>query len=191
MKTERTEDPAARNWQRLCSGGLKGHNESVPEYVVRLEDEALFIVPGSGALWVFDFGNKTEVLKEADANGSGALFQVAQATVDSQKIFLVLPTFATASLGEQDKIFSMLREHDDARPVALVVEHGKGSAALIAGDAELVRPAAAVAAVVRTCWEWDKSERFEINVDQRDYVVVARHDGEAWRASVERAPPPA
>lgn len=166
------------------------HNGSVPEFVVRLEDEALFIVPGSGALWRYDFGNKTQVLHEAKEGNSGPVFQVAQATVSDMRLFLVLPTFAAASLAEQDRIFSMLSEHDDSRPVALVLDHDKGRAVIVAGDAELVEPAAATVAVVQTCWEWDESEEFSVNVDQRDYIVAVRHDGETWRATVERAPPP-
>jgi hypothetical protein len=158
----------------------------VPELDVRLEDEALFVVPGSGALWVYDFGNKTEILRDANEGNSGRVFQVAQATVAGKPLFLVLPTFAAASLGEQDRIFSMLAEHDPDRPVALVVEQSEGRAVIVAGDTELVIPAAAAAAVVRTCWEWDESESFSISVDQRDYVVVAKHDGECWKASVER-----
>ena len=164
------------------------HNGAVVEFTVRLADEALFIEPGSGRLWTFDFGNKTEVIKEADGEGGGAPFQVAQATVDERELFLVLPPFGTASLAEQDRIFSMLREHDAERPVAVVVERERGKLALIAGDADLVGPAAAAAAVVRTCWEWDQSTEFSINVDQRDYTVRPRHDGEVWRASVERSP---
>jgi hypothetical protein len=105
------------------------------------------------------------------------------------RLFLVLPTFAAASLIEQARIFTMLQEHDAARPVALVVQHSRGQAVMVAGSTELVAPAAAAAAVVLTCWAWDESERFEISVDQRDYTVVARHDGDCWRASVERAVP--
>lgn len=159
---------------------------SVPSVDVCLEDEALFIVPGSGALWIYDFGNKTEVLRDADEGNSGPVFQVAQASVGGKALLLVLPTFAAASLAEQDRIFSMLAEHDAERPVALVIEQSEGRVVIVAGDAELVVPAAAVAAVVRTCWEWDESECFEISVDQRDYEVVAKHDGEQWRAAVER-----
>ena len=36
--------------------------------------------------------------------------------------------------------------------------------------------------------ERDESKQVEINVDQRDYDVSARHDGETWRATVERSP---
>lgn len=154
---------------------------------MRLEDEALFVVPRSGALWLFDFGNKTEVLRDADERSFGPVFQVAQATVDALRLFLVLPTFAAASLTEQDRIFSMLAEHDPTRPVALVVQHSRGQAEIVAGSTELVAPAAAAAAVVLACWAWDESQRFEINVDQRDYEVVVRHDGERWKAAVERA----
>lgn len=156
------------------------------EYRVRLEDEALFIVPGSGALWAFDFGNKTEVLQEASADSSGPPFQVAQASVDELRLFLVLPSFTAPKLAEQDKIFSMLRAHDPERPAALVVDQRQGRASLVAGDAALVEPAAAATAVVRTCWEWDESERFLIKVDQRNYEVAARHDGEVWRATVRK-----
>lgn len=155
------------------------------ELSVRLEDEALFIVPGSGALWIYDFGNKTQVLRDANEGNSGPVFQVAQATVADMKLFLVLPTFAAASLAEQHRIFSMLAEHDAGRPVALVVEQSEGRVVIVAGVAELVGPAAAAAAVVRTCWEWDESASFSISVDQRDYLVVARHDGETWWASVQ------
>lgn len=158
----------------------------MPELQVRLEDEALFVVPGSGALWIYDFGNKTQVLRDAREGNSGPVFQVAQATVAGMQLFLVLPTFAAASLAEQDRIFSMLAEHDAGRPVALVVEQSEGRVVIVAGVAELVDPAAAAAAIVRTCWEWDESERFSISVDQRDHVVTVRHDGETWRASVER-----
>jgi hypothetical protein len=80
----------------------------------------------------------------------------------------------------------MLNEHDPTRPVALVVQHSRGQAVIVAGSTELVAPAAAAAAVVLVCWSWDESARFEISVDQRDYTVVARHDGECWKASVER-----
>lgn len=156
----------------------------MPELAVRLEDEALFVVPGSGALWIYDFGNKTQVLRDANEGNSGPVFQVAQATVGTMKLFLVLPTFAIASLGEQDRIFSMLAEHDADRPVALVIEESEGRVMIVAGGAELVAPAAATAAVVRTCWEWDESERFAISVDQRDYTVTVKHDGETWWASV-------
>ena len=161
---------------------------AVREYEVHLADEALFIVPGSGALWTFDFGNKTEVLQEARAESGGAPFQVAQATVGELRLFLVLPSLSAPNLGEQDRIFSMLRQHDAERPAALVVEQRQGRASIVAGDAKLVEPAAAATAVVRTCWEWDESERFAITVDQRDYAVVARHDGNVWRATVERLP---
>jgi hypothetical protein len=159
----------------------------VTELDVQLEDKALFVVPRSGKLWIFDFGNKTEVLRDADDQSFGPVFQVAQATVGGMRLFLVLPTFAAASLVEQDRIFSMLREHDATRPVALVVQHSRGHAVIIAGSAELVAPAAAAAAVVLTCWAWDESQRFSISVDQRDYEVVARHDGERWQAAVEHA----
>ncbi|WP_146155517.1 hypothetical protein [Enhygromyxa salina] len=161
----------------------------MPELDVRLEDEALFIVPASGALWIYDFGNKTEVLRDANEGNSGPVFQVAQATAGDMKLFLVLPTFAAASLAAQDRIFSMLAEHDAERPVALVVEQQEGRVVIVAGDAELVAPAAATAAVVRTCWEWDESESFSINVDQREYGVVAKHDGQTWTAAVHRARP--
>lgn len=157
------------------------------ELDVRLEDKALFVVPRSGALWIYDFGNKTEVLRDADEQSFGPVFQVAQATVGGMRLFLVLPTFAAASLTEQDRIFSMLADHDATRSVALVVQHSRGQAVLIAGSTELVAPAAGAAAVVLTCWAWDESERFEMSVDQRDYTVVARHDGECWKALVERA----
>ncbi len=163
---------------------------------MRLDDEALFVVPRSGALWSFDFGNKTEVLREADEHGFGPVFQVAQATTcdgrggdgrgGEMRLFLVLPTFAAASLNEQDRIFSMLAEHDPTRPVALVVQHSRGRAVIVAGSTELVAPAAAATAVVLACWAWDESARFEISVDQLDYAVVARHDGERWKASIER-----
>ncbi|WP_106093634.1 hypothetical protein [Enhygromyxa salina] len=158
----------------------------MPELAVRLEDEALFVVPGSGALWVYDFGNKTKVLRDANEGNSGPVFQVAQATVGGMKLFLVLPTFAAATLTEQDRIFSMLAEHDPDRPVALVVEQSEGRVVIVAGVAELVAPAAAAAAVVRTCWEWDESPGFSIVVDQRDHFVTAKHDGETWQASVHK-----
>jgi hypothetical protein len=173
-----------RAWSTLVS---EVKLPAVPELDVRLEDEALFVVPRSGALWVYDFGNKTEVLRDADEGNSGAVFQVAQATVGGKPLFLVLPTFAAATLGEQDRIFSMLAEHDGERPVALVIEQSEGRVVIVAGDGELVEPAAAAAAVVRTCWEWDESERFAISVDQRDYEVRARHDGDTWKATIERA----
>ena len=161
----------------------------MPELDVQLEDEALFIVPGSGALWIYDFGNKTEVLRDANEGDSGPVFQVAQATVGDMPLFLVLPTFAAASLSEQDRIFSMLAEHDGERPVALVVEQYAGRVVIVAGDGELVAPAAAAAAVVRTCWEWDESTQFSISVDQREYEVTAKHDGDTWKASVNRSAP--
>jgi hypothetical protein len=161
----------------------------VSELDVQIEDKALFVVPRSGALWMYDFGNKTEVLRDANDQSFGPVFQVAQATVGSMRLFLVLPTFAAASLVEQDRIFSMLTEHDPTRTVALVVQHSRGQAAIVAGSAEIVNPAAAAAAVVLTCWAWDESERFAINVDQVDYDVVARHDGERWKASVELSSP--
>jgi hypothetical protein len=160
----------------------------VPELEVRLEDEALFVVPRSGALWLYDFGNKTEVLRDADEHNFGPVFQVAQATVGGTRLFLTLPTFAAATLNEQDRIFSMLAEHDPTRPVALVVQHSRGQAVIVAGSTDLVTPAAAATAVVLTCWAWDESTEFHISVDQLDYVVVARHDGERWKASVERDP---
>ena len=158
---------------------------------MRLDDEALFVVPRSGALWSFDFGNKTEVLREADEHNSGPVFQVARATTcdgrgGDMRLFLVLPTFAAASLDEQDRIFSMLAEHEPTRPVALVVQHTRGRAVIVAGSTELVAPAAATTAVVLACWEWDESARFEISVDQLDFAVVARHDGERWKATIER-----
>jgi hypothetical protein len=161
----------------------------VSELDVQIEDKALFVVPRSGALWMYDFGNKTEVLRDANDQSFGPVFQVAQATVGGMRLFLVLPTFAAASLVEQDRIFSMLTEHDPTRTVALVVQHSPGQAAIVAGSAEIVNPAAAAAAVVLTCWAWDESERFAINVDQVDYDVVARHDGERWKASVEPSSP--
>jgi hypothetical protein len=161
----------------------------VSELDVQIEDKALFVVPRSGALWMYDFGNKTEVLRDANDQSFGPVFQVAQATVGGMRLFLVLPTFAAASLVEQDRIFSMLAEHDPTRTVALVVQHSRGQAAIVAGSAEIVDPAAAAAAVVLTCWAWDESERFAINVDQVDYDVVARHDGERWKASVELSSP--
>jgi hypothetical protein len=161
----------------------------VSELDVQIEDKALFVVPRSGALWMYDFGNKTEVLRDANDQSFGPVFQVAQATVGGMRLFLVLPTFAAASLVEQDRIFSMLTEHDPTRTVALVVQHSRGQAAIVAGSAEIVHPAAAAAAVVLTCWAWDESERFAINVDQVDYDVVARHDGERWKASVELSSP--
>jgi hypothetical protein len=159
----------------------------VSELDVQIEDKALFVVPRSGALWSYDFGNKTEVLRDANDQSFGPVFQVAQATVGGMRLFLVLPTFAAASLVEQDRIFSMLTEHDPTRTVALVVQHSRGQAVIVAGSSKLVDPAAAAAAVVLTCWAWDESERFAINVDQVDYDVVARHDGERWKASVERS----
>jgi hypothetical protein len=159
----------------------------VSELDVQIEDKALFVVPRSGALWMYDFGNKTEVLRDANDQSFGPVFQVAQATVGGMRLFLVLPTFAAASLAEQDRIFSMLAEHDPTRTVALVMQHSRGQAAIVAGSAAIVDPAAAAAAVVLTCWAWDESERFAINVDQIDYDVVARHDGERWKASVERS----
>jgi len=156
----------------------------VPVFDVSLEDEALFVVPGSGALWIYDFGNKTEVLREADEGNHGPVYQVAQATVGDMRLFLVLPTFAAPSLVDQAKIFGMLTEHDPKRPAALVVTHSRGEGSIVAGDEQLAQPAAAAAAVVKTCWEWDESPRFAFNVDQLDYGVTVKHDGERWQADV-------
>jgi hypothetical protein len=158
----------------------------VPTFDVSLADEALFVVPGTGALWVFDFGNKTEVLREADAANHGAMFQVAQATVGDFRMFLVLPTFAAPSLGEQARIIGMLSEYDPSRPVAQVVQHSRGDGTIVAGEAKLAMAAAAAAAVVKTCWEWDESGTFKFSIDMREYTVVVEHDGEHWRTIVDR-----
>ena len=107
----------------------------MPELDVQLEDKALFVVPRSGALWIYDFGNKTEVLRDADEQNFGPVFQVAQATVGGMRLFLVLPTFAAASAtSATGKVRGL------GSPPAKEMISGSSVTLRISRIAELVRP---------------------------------------------------
>ncbi|MCA9701128.1 MAG: hypothetical protein KC431_26635, partial [Myxococcales bacterium] len=121
---------------------------------VRLADEALFVIPASGALWTFDFGNKTETLREAAGENQGPMFQVAQARAGDSDLLLVLPTFSAPTIAEQDRIRTLLNDHDrrdptrggNVRPVALVIEHSVGKAVVVTEARPLGAKIAAIAA---------------------------------------------
>jgi hypothetical protein len=150
---------------------------------IRIQDEALFVVPSSGALWSFDFGNsKREISAGHRAASSEPPFQIAQARADDYSLLLVFPTLAPASVAEQDKIRTLLTEHVGNRGVAFVMEHSPGYVSLIGSDAHVAEHFAAAAAVVRTCWGWDESKVFTINVDELEFTVEPEFNGEVWTA---------
>lgn len=151
---------------------------------VRLEDEALFVVPGSGALWVYDFGEKTKVLEDAREGESGPVFQVAQAVAGDHSVYLVLPTLMAPSVDDQETIRAMLDKHEPGRAIAMVIDSTVGKAQVVAGEPDIAEPVAAVAAVVRRVWSWDEVEEFTITVDEQSYAVRTDHDGEVWTAVV-------
>ncbi|MFO7565632.1 MAG: hypothetical protein R6X02_23520 [Enhygromyxa sp.] len=153
---------------------------------VHIHDEALFVVPSSGAMWSYDFGEKKTVIREAPDETSDPPFQVAQVRVDDLPLLLVFPTLGSPTIAEQHAIRRMLAEHGGARGVAFVLTQGPGFAALVGSELELVEHFAAAAAVVRTCWGWDDRSMFTITVDEAEFTVGLRFDGEVWTARPEQ-----
>lgn len=153
---------------------------------IRIQDEALFVVPASGALWSYDFGNNRRVIREGDDQPSDPPFQVAQVRVDdgelSSHLLLVFFTLAPPSIAEQDTIRRLLAEHVGKRAVAFVLDQAPGYAALVGSDAELVDHFAGAVAVVRSCWGWDESELFTVTVDELEFTVALEFVGEVWTA---------
>lgn len=153
---------------------------------VRIHDEALLVVPSTGALWSFDFGSQKVAIHEPPADRSDPPFQVAQVRVDDRDLLLVLPSLAPPSIAEQDAIRRALTEHVGKRAVAFVLEQRPGHAALVGSDADLVDHFAAAIAVIRTCWAWDEEKLFSITVDEAEYTVTLEFDGEVWTAWPEQ-----
>lgn len=152
---------------------------------IRIRDEALFVVPGSGALWSYDFGSEKRVIREAHDEASDPPFQAAQARAGEVELLLVFPTLGRPSIAEQDTIRRMLAEHVGSRAVAFVLEQAPGHVALVGSDSELVEHFAAAVAVVRTCWGWDESRVFTVSVDELEFTVAPKFDGEVWTARPE------
>ena len=65
---------------------------------IRIRDEALFVVPGSGALWSYDFGSEKRVIREAHDEASDPPFQAAQARAGEVELLLVFPTLGRPSI---------------------------------------------------------------------------------------------
>jgi hypothetical protein len=153
---------------------------------IRIQDEALFVAPGSGALWSYDFGSNTRVIREGQSGDTDPPFQVAQARADDLNLLLVFPTLGSPSVAEQDSIRTLLRETVGDRGVAFILDQTPGHVAVVGSDAELVEHFAAAVAVVRTCWGWDDSQAFTVNVDELEFHVAPSFDGEVWTALVRR-----
>lgn len=153
---------------------------------IRIQDEALFVVPGSGALWSYDFGNNKQVIREATDEASDPPFQVAQVRADDRDLLLVFRTLARPSVAEQETIRRLLTEHVGARGIAFVIDQGPGFAALVGSDGELVDHFAAAVAVVRTCWAWDEEPMFTVTVDELEFNVQLEFNGEVWTAWPEQ-----
>ncbi|HLT35108.1 MAG TPA: hypothetical protein VK034_02460 [Enhygromyxa sp.] len=152
---------------------------------IRIQDEALFVVPGSGALWSYDFGSEKRVIREAHDEASDPPFQVAQARADDFNLLLVFPTLGAPTIAEQHTIRRLLAEHAGSCAVAFVLSQAPGHVALVGSDTELVEHFAAAVAVVRTCWGWDESQVFTVVVDELEFTVAPRFDGEVWTARPE------
>jgi hypothetical protein len=153
---------------------------------IRIRDEALFVVPASGALWTFDFGNETRVIRGAPEGASDLPFQVAQVQADDRELLLVSWTLTPPSVAEQDTIRRLLAEHVGGRGIAFVLDQGPGFAVLVGSDAELVEHFAAAVAVVRTCWAWDEEKHYTVTVDELEFNVGLEFDGEVWTAWPEQ-----
>ena len=155
---------------------------------VRILDEALFVVPGSGAVWSFDFGRTTTVIREpGESTGrSDPPFQIAQVRVGGYALLLVFPTFEAPSVAQQHRIRTLLGECGLGRGVAFVLDEAPGRVAVVGSDLERVEHVAAAAAVVRTCWGWDPARALRIQVDEQAFRVTPRFDGEVWTAEPER-----
>jgi hypothetical protein len=149
---------------------------------IRIQDEALFVVPSSGALWSYDFGNNKRVIREGESPASDPPFQIAQARAADFNLLLVFPTLAPPSVAEQDKIRKLLTAHVGNRGVAFVMEQSRSYVSVIGSDANVAEHFAAAAAVVRTCWGWDESKSFTINVDELEFTVEPEFNGEVWTA---------
>jgi hypothetical protein len=150
---------------------------------IHIEDEALFVVPSSGALWSYDFGSqRREIRKGGEGMAADPPFQVAQARAADRNLLLVFQTLGPPSIADQHAIRRSLTEHVGSRGVAFVVAQGLGHVGLVGSDAELVEHFAAAAAVVRSCWGWDESTLFTVNVDEFEFTVSLEFDGEVWTA---------
>lgn len=152
---------------------------------IRIQDEALFVVPGSGALWAYDFGKRKRVISEAHAEVSDPPFQVAQARAGELDLLLVFPTLGSPSVADQDVVRKLLADHVGDRGVAFVLDQGKGWVTLVGSDAEAVEHFAAAVAVVRTCWGWDDSKVFTVTIDEREFSVAPVFKGDVWTARPE------
>jgi hypothetical protein len=155
---------------------------------IHIQDEALFVVPASGALWAYDFGNERRVIREGNDEPADPPFQIAQVRVDDRDVLLVFFTLAPPSIVQQDKIRRLLAEHVGTRAVAFVLDQAPGYTAVVGSDADLVADFAAAAAVVRRCWGWDESQLFTITVDELEFTVALEFDGvwTAWPEPVTR-----
>jgi hypothetical protein len=154
---------------------------------IQIHDEALFVVPATGALWSYDFGSKKREIHPADsgAHASDPPLQVAQLRVDDRPLLLVFPTLGSPSIAEQATVRALLEGHVGTRGVAFVLDQQPGRMTLIGSDAESVEHFAAAAAVVRTCWGWDESTLFSVIVDELEFTVAPKFDGEVWTARPE------
>jgi hypothetical protein len=154
---------------------------------VRIEDEALFVIPGSGALWSYDFGRTKRVIREGGdpVLGSDPPFQIAQTRAGEHGLLLVLPTFGAPSIAQQHRIRTLLGDWVGIRNIAFVLDEGPGRVSVVASDLDLVEPVAAAAAVVRTCWGWDPARALRIQVDELEFRVAPEFDGEVWTAKPE------
>jgi len=152
---------------------------------IQIEDEALFVVPGSGALWSYDFGSNKRVIREAQAEVSDPPFQVAQARAAAVKLLLVFPTLGPPSVADQHAIRSLLGAHVGDHGVAFVLDQGEGRVSVVGSDADRVQHFAAAVAVVRTCWGWDSSTLFNVSVDEHAFTVSPSFNGEVWTAQPE------
>jgi hypothetical protein len=150
---------------------------------VRIHDEALFVVPASGALWSYDFGSKQRVIREAQGVAEDPPFQVAQARAGAENLLLVFKTIGGApSIADQHAVRGLLAEHVGNRGIAFVVAQGPGHVVLVGSDAELVEHFAAAAAVVCAVWGWDEANLFSVIVDEFEFTVGLEFDGNVWTA---------
>jgi hypothetical protein len=150
---------------------------------VRIRDEALFVVPASGGVWAYDFGNRHRVIRESKGVATDPPFQAAQVRVADSELLLVYKTLGGApSIAEQHAVRLLLAEQAGSRGIAFVVTQGPGHVALVGSEAELVEHFAAAAAVVSACWGWDEANLFTVIVDEFEFTVGLEFDGNVWTA---------
>jgi hypothetical protein len=111
------------------------------------------------------------------------IFQVAQAIVSDERLFIVLATERRADAEEQGRIGETLNRHAGSGRVVFVIEDGEGRATLeVSGEAS--GSIAAAMAVVRHSWGWDESAAFDITVNGTRHRVQVEHRGDwCWQCS--------